>query len=738
MPKVPCICGARLNIPDKLAGQTTRCPKCSAPVQGPVGGEPTGDPATPSPREASRWKPRAMTAIGLCAVSLLGMAAAFLSRGTGGGGNGAEEIRRLELEVQAVQAERARLSAELARATESDALGALGRGLEEARERETALAREADETRGENQAMLQQVQELQAVLSRREEAASQPKVGFERGEGAVTSVDELVREHGDAVVAIKSEAGIGAGFFVSADGFIATNRHLVAGASRIEVHYVAGGDRSRLVMALAVLYASDPASDLVLLKIGIADPVRPAVLGPEEPMPALARAVAIGHPGTSIAASERSVSTGIYLGADRQIGDRLYIETNVRMPPGNSGAPLFSFSGRVIGVMTSMVGTKQGRLCYAVPASSVARLVSGSGGAFRIVQPPISPAPSPPTPPPPPVPKPVGKGDKPAENEFRPSVTISLGASIPDMFLSPDGAWLYLLNGSDGKVIKLDTSKREMAADEAPVGEGTVGMCMAPNGKNLYTFAAPQGYANDPKKVGEGKFQVIDPANLRVRSTFSAAVDPYDAEADDRGRLFVTSGSGQHTFIAVIDSSSRRMVAQWDGIYHRSLVVLHPDQKRLYAQTTGLSPGDIYCFQIPDDVRQRPSRYDSPYHGDPRLGGPFVIAPDGKMLVSSTGTVLRLAKMQADDLRFTGRVEQHVAAAAAGDTLLIATDKGTLGVYTLSALEQPKREYHVGKVLFLLAYDSKREVLYGIAAREKRQERGRWGVGDLLIYDLGK
>ncbi len=138
------------------------------------------------------------------------------------------------------------------------------------------------------------------------------------------------------------EHGYGSGFFVSSDGYILTNHHVVAGAKSITVTL---NDRSELD---AKLIGSDEASDIAVLK----------VVGKNFPALKMAKGdnLKVGEPVLAIGSPfgfDYSASAGIVSAKSRNISKEAtvpFIQTDVALNPGNSGGPLFNQNGEVVGV----------------------------------------------------------------------------------------------------------------------------------------------------------------------------------------------------------------------------------------------------------------------------------------------------------------------------------------------------------------------------------------------------
>ncbi len=197
--------------------------------------------------------------------------------------------------------------------------------------------------------------------------------------GEEKNISEAVNKVSKSVVSVVTEVtsrsyfgmqvgeGAGTGVIVSENGYILTNKHVIDGASNIQIVTSDGTtyDKVKLV-------GTDPLNDIAFLKIDGARNLPVAEIGDSGSIRVAQQVVAIGN---SLGQYQNTVTSGIISGKDRpvtaQSNDGVetltgLLQTDAAINPGNSGGPLINTSGQVIGINTAIAAEAQG-IGFAIP-----------------------------------------------------------------------------------------------------------------------------------------------------------------------------------------------------------------------------------------------------------------------------------------------------------------------------------------------------------------------------------
>ncbi|QSB04599.1 S1C family serine protease [Natronoglycomyces albus] len=208
---------------------------------------------------------------------------------------------------------------------------------------------------------------------------------------AAEVVDNLMPS---VVTVLTAGGGNGSGFFISEDGLVMTNAHVVDGSSSLQVQ-LSNGEVHQ-----GELIGSDPETDVAVLKVEGED-FPPVVFADSDELnvgdPALAVGAPLGLSSTvtqgMISALDRPVVTEDNMGDTAAI--MAAVQTDAAINPGNSGGPLTDAGGQVIGVNTAIAGFSDERgnagsigIGFAIPINHARRIAEelvATGSASRTV-----------------------------------------------------------------------------------------------------------------------------------------------------------------------------------------------------------------------------------------------------------------------------------------------------------------------------------------------------------------
>jgi len=207
-------------------------------------------------------------------------------------------------------------------------------------------------------------------------------------EGSVADIVEKVSESVVSIVtSLKStslfgqsydSSAAGTGIIVTADGYILTNKHVIDGATKINVVLDDGTTYENVKLVV-----TDPLNDIAFLKISDVTDLKPATLGNSKTITVGQQVIAIGN---ALGQYQNSVTSGIISGTGRSLtatdstgsmSENLtdMIQTDAAINSGNSGGPLLNAAGEVIGINTA-TGSGVENIGFAIPISSVKGMLS--------------------------------------------------------------------------------------------------------------------------------------------------------------------------------------------------------------------------------------------------------------------------------------------------------------------------------------------------------------------------
>ena len=175
-------------------------------------------------------------------------------------------------------------------------------------------------------------------------------------------LEALVARAAPSVVGVEQRRGHGSGFVLAPDGYLLTNAHVARQVGPLQVR-LSGSEPLP-----AERVGLDARTDLAVLRIS-ASGLAPLPLAERKPLAPGALVVAIGNP----LGFERSISLGVVSALYRTLaapdGGALdgLLQTDAAVNPGNSGGPLLSMEGEVVGVTTAMLPWAHG-MAFAIPA----------------------------------------------------------------------------------------------------------------------------------------------------------------------------------------------------------------------------------------------------------------------------------------------------------------------------------------------------------------------------------
>lgn len=186
----------------------------------------------------------------------------------------------------------------------------------------------------------------------------------------------------------KQEVGAGSGFVISSNGYILTNKHVVANPQDSYTVIMNNGKTYN-----AKIVGLDPTNDIAVVKINATN-LPTLTLGNSSNLQLGESVVAIGN---ALGQYQNTIDTGVVSGLDRSVQaqdpatnaiEQLtgVIQTDAEINPGNSGGPLLNLKGQVIGINTAVASSAHG-IGFAIPINQAKSDVNSVISQGKIVKP---------------------------------------------------------------------------------------------------------------------------------------------------------------------------------------------------------------------------------------------------------------------------------------------------------------------------------------------------------------
>ncbi|GEM_PF-617801 len=199
--------------------------------------------------------------------------------------------------------------------------------------------------------------------------------------------EEIIEKVDPSVVSIQHEKAGGTGFVISEDGYILSNGHVVRGSDAEQpmdpaksITVILNDERKYPAKVLG--FSMDP--DVALLKITPDEPLRPVEFADSTKASVGQRVFAVGTP----VGLKRTFTSGILSNTERtDLGtETVVFQTDAAINSGNSGGPLFSRQGRVLGINTYGAGRGTNNLGFTIPIHVALAMVEDLKNEGRFVR----------------------------------------------------------------------------------------------------------------------------------------------------------------------------------------------------------------------------------------------------------------------------------------------------------------------------------------------------------------
>ncbi|MFZ4395001.1 MAG: trypsin-like peptidase domain-containing protein [Kiritimatiellia bacterium] len=191
------------------------------------------------------------------------------------------------------------------------------------------------------------------------------------------SAEELFEVIAHRTASIKTDSGYGSGVFITDDGYLLTNQHVVKNRSSsvdVTMFAVKNGKVEKAGVSTASIVYVDRENDIALLKVNQPQAGQKGLSISKDAPPTGMKVFAIGSPGMSERVLEQSLTEGIISSNQRMLDGQSWLQHSAAINPGNSGGPLVSQYGEIVGLVTMKANLEN--VGFAIPAARLRQILN--------------------------------------------------------------------------------------------------------------------------------------------------------------------------------------------------------------------------------------------------------------------------------------------------------------------------------------------------------------------------
>jgi len=225
-------------------------------------------------------------------------------------------------------------------------------------------------------------------------------------------------------------------------------------------------------------------------------------------------------------------------------------------------------------------------------------------------------------------------------------ITFDYQKQFTDVIIHPNYPIVYGINGNDNTIYSINyetgTSKTQsftLKAEAITFYDNKLYVTLLKGEHSSYWWEEDQ----------EGAFAILDANSLEIEAQYDIEIDPYDIAVDGLGFIYISSGSGQSTFIKSYSQNGELVDTSY--LRQQSRIVVDPLDEKIYALDTDLSPRDMEAFYTYNGHFK--AFKELPYHGDYRLNEDFItVSPDGRYIFNGSGNIFTSSDNREEDLLY--------------------------------------------------------------------------------------